>query len=186
MLSNPCSSVSSAGSSARTSTSSASRSRIALAYSVRFSRWSGGRPGFGCAAAARSSPVSSDAISAATAGLVRPRAADRRHRAGAQLADDLLPDLGVLGGTGGIDRVERQAGGLQPLVVAGDAVPVEDRARRCGVRRRLLHGRAGKRLDPRRRIHRGRDGCQPGRPTQREHEPRHQEPPAGGNYCRRY
>ena len=47
------------------SISTPSRSRTALAYSVRLSRWrSAGRPGFGCAAAARSSSVSSHAATA--------------------------------------------------------------------------------------------------------------------------
>ena len=50
---------SSAGSSVRVSTSSARRSRTALAYSARFRRWTAGRrPGFGSAAAAASIAVS--------------------------------------------------------------------------------------------------------------------------------
>src|SRR6185436_12174643 len=48
MLSKP-SAESSGGSSAAASTSSASRSRIAFAYSARLSRWIAGRPALGCA-----------------------------------------------------------------------------------------------------------------------------------------
>ena len=58
MLSKPWSD-SSGGSSASTSISRSRRSRTALPYSNRFSRWSGGRPGFGRAAAAASSSASS-------------------------------------------------------------------------------------------------------------------------------
>jgi len=48
---------SSGGSSDAESISRSRRSRMALAYSVRFSLWSGARPGFGLTAAARSSSV---------------------------------------------------------------------------------------------------------------------------------
>ena len=58
MLSKPWAD-SSAGSSAVPSISSASRSRMVLVYSNRLRRWMDIRPGFGAAAAARSSPASS-------------------------------------------------------------------------------------------------------------------------------
>ena len=59
---------------------------------------------------------------------VRPRARQRRHRAGAQLADHGLPDVRRIGDPAHVVRVERQARRAQPLVVAGDAVAVEERA----------------------------------------------------------
>ena len=65
-------------------------------------------PGIGSAAAARSSAVSSDAISALIGRLVRPARPGRRHRPRPQLADDLLPHLGVFTGRREIQRVERQ------------------------------------------------------------------------------
>ena len=74
LLSNPWTSALSPGSSDRASTSRPSRSRTALTYSVRFRRWIAGRPGLGCAAAARSSAVSSqDANSALVAASGRGR-----------------------------------------------------------------------------------------------------------------
>src|SRR5262245_4499564 len=66
MLSNP-SAESSGGSSSAGSTFNASRSRIALAYSARFSRCGNGRPGFGRLAAARSNVVSRNDTSASCA-----------------------------------------------------------------------------------------------------------------------
>ena len=62
MLSKP-SLESSPGRRAAASTGSASRSRTALAYSVRFSRCSAGAPGLGAAAAARSIVASTVAAS---------------------------------------------------------------------------------------------------------------------------
>src|SRR5262245_12772580 len=46
--------------------STASKSRIALLYSVRFSRWTEGRPGLGLSLAARSSAASSQLTNVAT------------------------------------------------------------------------------------------------------------------------
>ena len=93
MLSKP-SLASSFGSSARTSTSSASRSSIAFAYSVRFKR---------CSATARDSARRGRGVERGLERMRRGRrsprcraaAARRRHQPAAQLADDLLPDLGV-------------------------------------------------------------------------------------------
>ena len=105
----------------------------------------------------------------------RPRAAGRRHHAAAQLADHLFPPVGVPAHLGEIERVESQAdgaelpdqrrGGAAPtvhhaLVVAGDAVAVEQRAvggavvrpRRCRSHRRRGDGLGlGRRLLRRRR-----------------------------------
>ena len=68
LLSNPYAALS-PGSSAAESISSASRSRIALRYSMRLRRCSVGRPGLGCSAAARSRPASSDAATLSATGL---------------------------------------------------------------------------------------------------------------------
>ena len=66
MLSNPAA-ESSGGNSALTSTSSESRSRTTLAYSVRFRRWSAGAPGSGCLTATRSSADSIEVVNVARA-----------------------------------------------------------------------------------------------------------------------
>ena len=87
----------SAGSIDAASISSASRSRIALRYSARFRRGSAGRPGLGCASAALSSSVSRYVTRSVGHGLVRPRPSGRRHRAGANLANDVLPGFGFFG-----------------------------------------------------------------------------------------
>ena len=55
-------------------------------------------------------------------GLVRPRRARRRHRARAELADDALPHIAVVGDTGEIHPVQRQVGGFRALVVTGQHV----------------------------------------------------------------
>ena len=94
------------------------------------------RPGFGCAAHARSISRFEPAGQRVVGRRVGPRPPGRRHRAGAQLRDDAFPHLGIGARVLDVERVERQPGGLQPLVVAGDAVPVEHRARRVGLRRR--------------------------------------------------
>src|SRR5262245_27155039 len=63
--------------------------------------------------------------------LIRPRAAGRRHRAGAKFGDDALPYLSVRGWLGDVERVQRETGGLETLVVAADAVRADDGARLC-------------------------------------------------------
>ena len=55
-------------------------------------------------------------------GLPGPRHACRRHHARPDLANDLLPHLGVRRDVGKVHLVERQACGLQARVVAADAV----------------------------------------------------------------
>ena len=57
---------------------------------------------------------------------IRPRTRQRRHRAGAQLADHGFPDVRRAGDPGHVVGIEREVGGAQPLVVAGDAVAVEE------------------------------------------------------------
>ena len=93
MLSKPAA-ESSGGSSALTSTSSASRSRIALAYSGAIQTMQRRRAGVERRAAARSSADSSAAVNVSRARR-RPGRAVGRHHPGAQLAHHLLPHLGV-------------------------------------------------------------------------------------------
>ena len=112
MLSKP-SFESSAGSSALTSTSSASRSRIALAYSVRFRRWSAGASGCAPGGLARSSRASSAGGERVEHGALGPRHAARRHHARPDLADHLLPHLGV-----GADVVEPAGSSTSPPILA--------------------------------------------------------------------
>ena len=100
---------------------------MAFWYSVRVSRRSVAvRPGFGLAAAARSSDVSSDATVGVVGRLVRPILADRRHLPGAQLPDDLLPDV-RMADVLGVDRLQHEAALLVILVVAGETVLVDQR-----------------------------------------------------------
>ena len=79
---------------------------------------------------------------------IRTRPPQRGHQAGPELAHHLLPHLGTRRHAVHVQKVQRQAGGLQRLVVAGDAVPVEQqplrgpgRCRRAGAG--LLRVRAG-------------------------------------------
>ena len=67
-------------------------------------------------------------------GLVRARPAGRRHRAAPQLVRHLLPGRPIGADPLDVAAVEQQPGRLQPLVVAGDAVLVEEGA---GLQRRL-------------------------------------------------
>ena len=59
-------------------------------------------------------------------GAVGTRPPRRRHRAGAELRDDALPHFCVCSRSRDVDRVEHQPGGAKLLVVAGDAVLIED------------------------------------------------------------
>ena len=64
---------------------------------------------------------------------VGPGKSRRRHLAGAQLARDALPGVCVATDTRHVEAIEHEAGGFQSLVVAGDAVAIENRPdfRRC-------------------------------------------------------
>ncbi len=68
---------------------------------------------------------------------VGPGCARRRHVSSVQLDGDLLPNIGRVAEARHICRGEREPCGLQTLVVAGHAVPVQQRARR-GRARRIL------------------------------------------------
>ena len=92
-----------AASSVDGSTSSASKSRMALAYSARFNRWSNGGPDSDERRPQRSSAVVSQANERARASLRRARHALRRHHADAHLADDLFPGLRTAGQIGDVN-----------------------------------------------------------------------------------
>ena len=164
----------SAGSSGVTSTSSASRSRMALAYSVRLSRCSAGvsrlarrdrRP--------RSSRASSAAANASSALARRTRRAARRHHAGLDLADDLLPRLGVgRRRCRQLERVEHEAADLRALVVAGEQVLLQERRHRRLAAVACAAGRVGGPAAAPRRpsvcaagVRRGASRCSARRPT---------------------
>ena len=78
-------------------------------------------------------------------GFIRGRVgsppAGRRHRAGAQLAHDLLPGIGMIADARGVHGVQRKSGRAQPLVVAADAIAVQDRAHGPAGRHALRNGR---------------------------------------------
>ncbi len=59
---------------------------------------------------------------------VGARHARRRHGSSAQFADHFFPDVGVRRDGAKIHGVQREAAGLEALVVTGDAILVEDRA----------------------------------------------------------
>ena len=74
---------------------------------------------------------------------IRPRAPLRRHLVAAELPYDLLEQLTVEIGPAEVDRVEHHVARLQPFVVAGYAVAIEQRAgRRYGLIGRLNRRRA--------------------------------------------
>ena len=86
-------------------------------------------------------------------GGVGARPALRRHLPATQLADDPLEDLGVRVHPADVQSVEHQAGRLESLVVAGDAVAVEQLARRRLRGRplpgdRAVTGAGGRGVDP--------------------------------------
>ena len=74
-------------------------------------------------------------------GLIGPWTTRWWHCAHPDLPDYLLPHLGSGAHVRRVDRVERQAAGPQPVVVAGDAVPIEQRPQRRGCRRVRTRGR---------------------------------------------
>ena len=64
-------------------------------------------------------------------GLVGSRHAHRRHHAAAQLHDHLFPDVRVAGGRRRVEPLERQPAGQGAGIVAGDAVPLDERLLGC-------------------------------------------------------
>ena len=127
----------------------------------------------GVAAHARSSSPSSQLDHRVVGRRVGPRPAGRRHRAGAQLGDHASPTPpGLALRMFDVQRVERQAGGLQPLVMAADAVTAH-RGLVVGARCRLACGWCGWGCGRRSsglpgRLNAG-DGCR--RCAQNDHDP---------------
>ena len=138
------------------------------AYSVRFRRRTRRRPGFGVAAAARSSAVSSDAASAsyaASSGRGAPCGGIVRVRS---LRTTLSQTSGFDTGRDGIELIERQRRTPRALVVTAHAVAIDDRALRT--RRRpsataavQAHGRASPSRTP--APHDPTDDAGPSHPT---------------------
>ncbi len=126
------------------STSSESRSRIALVYSVRFKRC---RPGAGrCVVAARSSSPSIQLTSDLQRRRIRAPRTGRRHQPRPHFAHDGFGHVDVFGQARQIELIEQQVRGLQPRVVTGDAVLIEQRPLRGHARRRRGCGGSGRRL----------------------------------------
>ena len=97
---------------------------------------------------------------------VGPRTAHRGHGAGAQLRDHLLPQLGVAGDVGEVVAGEAQARGAQPVVVAGQAVPVDGGPEQVGPGGRVggrtgLGGRTGREDRQDQQHGRGRSEAEP-------------------------
>src|SRR5262245_5990729 len=61
---------------------------------------------------------------------VRSRCTGRRHFTRAELAGDFFQRFGGVAGAIDVDRLEHEAGRLEPGVMAGDAVLIEERAGR--------------------------------------------------------
>ena len=124
--------------------SSASRSRIAFRYSIRLRRWSASvRPGSGSAVKLVERGLEIRHETGARGG-VRARQARRRHQVAVKLLDNLLPQLRIAIDVRDVGVVERQAARLQALVVAGDAVGVDESALRGGLlARQSLKGDGG-------------------------------------------
>ena len=118
---------------------------MALTYSTRFSRARDDPPRVGI----RSGHAVESRLERGREGIDGGRRRSRptlgRHLPGPQLAHDLLEDIGAAGHVPDIEPVEHEAAGLQPFVVAGDAVAVEDLPRE-GLRR--LSRRPCNRHDP--------------------------------------
>ena len=104
-----------------------SRSRMALAYSLRLRRCASGRPGIGRRPARRDRAcVSRNETSAVCAGAGGRGTPGRRHHPAAHLADHLLPHVArARPASLRLTPSSAQPAGLQTLVVAGDAVGVD-------------------------------------------------------------
>ncbi len=85
----------------------------------------------------------------ASRGRIGPRRSGRRHRAGTKLGNDPLPLLRVGDWLGEVQAVERKSGGMEFLVMAPDAVRIEEcpgiggRGRRRSAEKTCGGGRAG-------------------------------------------
>ena len=103
------------------SISTARRSSTALAYSVRFKRWTGTRPAKVRLAAfvERGLEPANQRVDVLLRGLVD---AGRRHLAPAQFAHNFFEDLGVFGYRLGAKLVQKEVSGTNFLVMATEAV----------------------------------------------------------------
>ena len=68
--------------------------------------------------------------------VIRVRKAHRRHLVGADLAENFFPRVGVTGNFRKIEAFERKAGRFQLIVVASDAILLDQRSLRSGGLRR--------------------------------------------------
>src|SRR5262245_36688263 len=59
-------------------------------------------------------------------GLIGARHSLRWHHSAAEFQNDFLPDISMGGRVGRIEIIEREAAGLEPRVVAGDAILLDE------------------------------------------------------------
>ena len=156
MLSKPYA-ESSGGRSEVTSTSSASRSRTAFGVLAAIQAMQNRRARIGMGGRRGIETRFERGLQPRERRFVRPPGSLRRHGARLQLAHDFLPHIWMRSGRGAVQPFERQAGGVQALVVTGDAVPIENgtigrTGRSVGKdlrRGRLRHGQRRYRHEPR-------------------------------------
>ena len=138
MLLKPSTSIS-AGRYCLGSISTARRSFTALAYSVRFKRWTGTWPAR-CVLLLSSRVLSSQPTSASISCCEGWGYAGRRHLAPAQFAHSFLEDLGVPGHGVCVKLVQEEVAGANGLVVATEAVGLNGGPLRFGMLRDLVRG----------------------------------------------
>ena len=125
-----------------------------------------GRPGLGFAAAALIELRLEVGGERLVGCIIGTRHALRRHRTRAQPAHDVFPDLAVGRRRRDVHAIEREVGCFRALVVAGDAVAIDDGARVEGGVRRSRRGRrralsaAGRQDGPPCRQHPRRCDCE--------------------------
>ena len=116
----------------RTSTSSASKSRIAFLYSMRLSRRNVSvRPGWGSLAAAASSCDSSAASIVLVAVVIGPSGIRRRHLPRPQPPDDILPGVGIPIDRRFTKRFQRKSGRFCGRVVTIKAILADKLSHNC-------------------------------------------------------
>ena len=165
MLSKP-NAESSGGSSDVTSTSRASRSRMALAYSRDSAVESADRPGFGSRRRLDPARARGSSASRHIRRLVGRGMSLRRHRARASSARRRFPNVSRAPMDARCRACRARGPRLRALVVAGDAVAVDDAARveggirRSRRRRRRALSAAGRQDGPSSRQHPRRCDCE--------------------------
>ena len=182
MLLKPSTSIS-AGRYCSGSISTARRSFTALAYSVRFKRWTGTWPAR-CVLLLSSRVFSSQPTSASISCCEGWSIAGRRHQAPAQFAHSFLEDLGVPGHGLCVELVEQDVAGANDAIVATEAVGLNGGPLRSGRRRDLVRG-LGKDVGVSRK---DTDGTRNADKTSSEFHPRLLEDPpllfVGDGHCR--